>query len=112
MERSQVKPTWKPPLQGVNASDVTERIIDTAGGFVIERQQVVDDVIEAVHDYGSALPKSVKNQAMRYVGSIPVLIANQWSAECGAAIGTREFAEYVEKKLLSSDFSKLVVDYR
>ena len=46
---------------------------------------------------------------MRLAGTIPGVIAEQWAIECGAAIGTQEFAEYVRGKLLSGEFSKFVV---
>ena len=47
---------------------------------------------------------------MRLAGSIPFVVAEMWAKECGAQIGSQEFLEYVKKKLLSGDFSKLVAN--
>lgn len=44
---------------------------------------------------------------LRHVGSVPMVIAETWARECGAAIGTAEFAEHVKGKLMSGEFSKL-----
>jgi hypothetical protein len=48
-------------------------------------------------------------QMYRHVGSIPLVIASQWTKECGAAPGTKEFSEYAKKKLMSSDWAYLRV---
>lgn len=47
---------------------------------------------------------------MRLAGSIPFVVAEMWSRECGAKIGSQEFAEYVKKKLMSGEFSKLIAN--
>ena len=47
---------------------------------------------------------------MRLAGSIPFVVAEMWSRECGAKIGSKEFAEYVKKKLMSGEFSKLIAN--
>ncbi len=43
---------------------------------------------------------------MRCVGRIPFVIAEEWSRQCGANIGSKEFAAYVQKKLINGDFQK------
>jgi hypothetical protein len=43
--------------------------------------------------------------AVRKIGSIPFVVADQWSRECGAGIGTKEFAAYCKRKLLDGDFA-------
>ncbi|TWI32732.1 hypothetical protein [Paracoccus sulfuroxidans] len=43
---------------------------------------------------------------MRHVGNIPFVVAEQWARECGASIGTAEFAEYVKRKLMDGEFAK------
>jgi hypothetical protein len=45
----------------------------------------------------------------RWVGSIPLVIAELWSKECGAAIGTHEYAGYIRKKLSDPDYKKLLI---
>lgn len=46
---------------------------------------------------------------MRLAGTIPGVIAEAWATECGASIGTQEFAAYVQRKLMSGEFSRFVV---
>ena len=43
---------------------------------------------------------------MKLVGRIPFVICEEWSRECGANIGSKEFAAYVQKKLINGDFQK------
>lgn len=47
---------------------------------------------------------------MRLAGSIPFVVAEMWARECGSKIGSQEFGEYVKKKLMSGDFSKLIAN--
>ena len=51
-----------------------------------------------------------RNSEMRLAGSIPFVIAEMWAKECGAKIGSQEFMEYVKKKLMSGEFSKLIAN--
>ncbi|WP_353144770.1 hypothetical protein [Paracoccus sp. (in: a-proteobacteria)] len=46
---------------------------------------------------------------MRLAGTIPMVVAQAWSQECGAGIGTAEFAEYVKAKLMDGEFAKFRV---
>ncbi len=46
---------------------------------------------------------------MRHVGSLPFVIVEKWVKESGLKIGSPEFAEYVKGKLLSGEYSKLIV---
>jgi len=43
---------------------------------------------------------------MKLVGRIPFVVCEEWSRECGANIGSKEFAAYVQKKLINGDFQK------
>ena len=46
---------------------------------------------------------------LRLAGTIPMVVAQAWSQECGAGIGTPEFAEYVKAKLIAGEFAKFSV---
>jgi hypothetical protein len=46
---------------------------------------------------------------MRYVGEIPLVLAEQWSKESGLGLGSKEFMEYCRKKLQDPDYKKLLV---
>lgn len=101
-------PAFKPAPLRSNSNPITERVVDTDDGFRIVRTQECDDVIEGVHHASSATKKDV--DGARYLGSVPLIVCEIWSKECGAAPGTREFAEYAKKKIMSGEFAKLRVD--
>lgn len=46
---------------------------------------------------------------LHLAGTIPMVIAEQWSRDCGHYIGSNEFAEYVRKKLMDGEFAKFRV---
>ena len=46
---------------------------------------------------------------MRLAGQSFVLV-EQWVKESGAKIGSQELNEYIKKKLLSGDYSKLIAN--
>ena len=51
-----------------------------------------------------------KNQY--YLGSVPLVLAQQWAKECGHAVGTRDFAEFAKKKLMDGEYSSLSTGIR
>lgn len=44
---------------------------------------------------------------LRYRGSVPIVLAKRWAAECGFAIGTKGFNEYAHRKMQDSEYGKL-----
>lgn len=46
---------------------------------------------------------------MRLAGSVDMVTAEAWARECGHAIGSHEFAEYLKKKLMNGEFAKFRV---
>jgi hypothetical protein len=55
------------------------------------------------------LPKKTAGGGARYMGSVPVVQAAIWAKECGAVVGTREWAEYARKKMENGGFNRLKV---
>jgi hypothetical protein len=104
---SRPAPKHGPVALRSNADPVTERVEDFNGGFRIHTEQLCDDTLQAVHDAGDLIPKKTAADGARYMGSVPVVQALIWSKECGAAVGTREWAEYARKKMETGGFSKL-----
>jgi hypothetical protein len=47
---------------------------------------------------------------MRLAGSIPFVVVEMWIKESGLKLGSKEFAEYVKKKLMSGDYGKLIAN--
>jgi hypothetical protein len=84
---------------------IMERMIEDDGKLHIQRSENVQSLIDANKRLADALPSMHGDAKLRLVGRIPATIAEQWSAECGAAIGTREFLLYCKRKLMDGDFA-------
>jgi len=83
------------------------RIKEEDGKLHVHRWQDVQAILDYNKEKQIAGTKA--HSEMRHVGQIPLALAEDWSRQCGAKIGSREFGEYVKKKLMSGEFSKLVV---
>lgn len=92
--------TWK-----INEYGVMERMIEQEGKLIVNRQQDVEGLIEQNKIEAEIAPSMHGDAAVRKVGSIPFVVAEEWSRECGAGIGTKEFALYCKKKLMDGDFA-------
>lgn len=84
---------------------IMERMIEQDGKLHILRSENVKSLIDANKALGEVLPSMHGDAKLRLVGRIPAVIAEQWSAECGAAIGTKEFLAYCKRKLMDGDFA-------
>jgi hypothetical protein len=89
--------------------DVKERMVEQDGKLIIQRSQDVQNLLDDNARLASTAPSAHGDAKFRLAGRIPFVVAEQWSAECGAAIGTQEFGLYVKKKLLDGDFARLRV---
>jgi hypothetical protein len=84
---------------------IVERMIEQDGKLHVQRRQDVQAIIDQNKREADFLPSMHGEAAYRKVGSIPFVVAEEWAKECGAAIGTKEFALYCKKKLLDGDFA-------
>lgn len=84
---------------------IMERMIEQDGKLHIQRSENVKSLIDANKALADALPSMHGDAKLRLVGRIPAVIAEQWSGECGAAIGTKEFLAYCKRKLMDGDFA-------
>lgn len=84
-----------------------EKMVVEEGKLIISRFDDVQDVIDQNARDAADAPKWFGGPRWRHAGRIPAVVAEQWSKECGAAIGTAEFAEYIQKKLMDGDFARL-----
>lgn len=89
--------------------DVNERMIEQDGKLIIQRHQEVSALLDENYQLSTIAPSAHGDAKFRLAGRIPLVIAEQWSAECGEAIGTQAFAQYVRKKLADGDFARLRV---
>jgi len=74
---------------------------------VISRSQDVQAILDYNKEKQIAGTKA--HSEMRHVGQIPFVVVEMWLKESGLRLGSQEFAQYVKKKLMSGDFSKLIV---
>lgn len=89
--------------------DVKETMVEQDGQLIINRHQEVSALLDENAELASMAPSAHGDAKFRLAGRIPLVIAEQWSHECGEAIGTQAFAAYVRKKLMDGDFAKLRV---
>ena len=92
-----------------NHYDVREQMLEEDGKLIVRRHQEVEALLDDNKALAEIAPSMHGDAAFRLVGRIPLVVAEQWSAECGEAIGTQGFADYVKKKLADGDFARLRV---
>lgn len=90
----------------VNQHGVVERMIEEDGKLHVIRSQDVQALLEQNHHLAQTAPSMHGQAAWRLAARIPAVTAEQWSRECGAAIGTKEFVAYCKRKLQDSDFAR------
>lgn len=90
------------------------RIDRETGQLHITRTVEVDAIFSALNDYRDILSRNAKNRAVngRLIGCIDPITAANWRKECGAGVGTKEFAQYAKKKLNDRDYSKFRMDWQ
>ncbi len=75
---------------------------------VVNRQQDIQRILDFNRERN--IDGHNKKSDMRLVGSIPFVVVELWLQESGLKLGSQEFAEYVKKKLMSGEFSKLIAN--
>lgn len=94
-----------------SSSPITEKLyLDSNGtNFHIVKRQNVQQILEAAKDAAEILRPNTGPAGGKYLGTVPVLVAQQWAKECGAAIGSREWAHYAKTKLKDGTWARLRV---
>lgn len=82
--------------------------VDPATGAIhVSRTVDAEPIMQAMKDYGDVIGKGRGRVAgAKMIGAIDPVTAAIWRKECGAGIGTKEFAAYVKKKLADPDFKR------
>lgn len=90
---------------------IVERLfLDSDGkSFHFVKRQNVQDILAAAKDAAETLRPNTGPAGGKYLGTVPVLIAQQWAKECGAAVGSREWAQYAKTKLKDGTWARLRV---
>ena len=86
-------------------SPVTERLHRGDGLMrIVKTQTVSDKFFDAVRARKDSVHPS---SLMRFRGSVPIMVAQRWAIECGAAIGTRQWRQYASNQLDKAEYAKL-----
>ena len=95
-------------IGGNSAGAVQTGFFDEDGKVVIQRKQDVQRILDFNKERN--IDGHNRKSDMRLVGSIPFVVIEMWMKESGAKMGSKEFQEYVKKKLTSGEFSKLIAN--
>ena len=87
---------------------VQTRILDEDGKIIVNRTQDVQRILDFNKERN--IEGHNRKSDMRLAGSIPFVVIEHWMNECGAKIGSQELNEYIKKKLMSGEFSKLIAN--
>jgi hypothetical protein len=75
---------------------------------IVNRSQDVDKILTFNRE--RQIDGHNHNSDFRLAGSVPFVVIEMWMQESGLKLGSQEFAEYVKKKLMSGEFSKLIAN--
>lgn len=67
----------------------------------------VDPIFDGVKHMNTLMNPERDKTGRLYLGSIDPITAEVWSRECGFKIGTKGWAAYAKKKLMTGDYAKL-----
>ena len=90
----------------MSIGNVNETMLEADGKLIVKRYQDVQAILDNNQREAAELPSMYGQARHRKIGSIPFVVAEAWSRECGAGIGTVEFGEYCKRKLMDGDFAK------
>jgi hypothetical protein len=96
---------WTQPM-----SDIREWMVEDGNKLHIrQRQTGLESFLDENAALATVAPEAHGDAKFRLAGRIPMVIAQTWAKECGAAIGTQEFGQHVKRKLADGTFAKLRV---
>lgn len=92
---------------------VQERFIDTATGFHILKEQDCEAIIKAIKAAPEHMARRMNTQnASRYVGSVPNILAVSWAKEWGVPLYSKEWQKLAARRLKHDpNWSKLRAEY-
>lgn len=82
---------------------ITEKWYSDERGHITRRlTQDCEDLIKGI----AAAAENPGNE-MRLLGSVPNVLALEWSQKIGHGIGSKEWLDYAKKQLMSNEFQSL-----
>lgn len=88
---------------------IQERLVFEQDKFHFVKTQQVEHILDAAKDASEAYRPNSGPAGGKFLGTVPILIAQQWATECGAAIGTKEWAKFAKQKLKDGTWARLRV---
>ncbi len=74
---------------------------------VVSRSQNIQEILDFNRE--KQIDGHNRNSEFRHVCGIPFVELEKWLHESGLQLGSQEFAQYIKKKIISGDYSKLMV---
>lgn len=92
---------------------MSDTVLDTSwhvedDKVIVRRSQDVQSIIDWNKERN--IEGHNRRSDMRLAGRIPFVVVEMWMKESGLKLGSPEFLEYVKKKLMSGEFSKLIAN--
>jgi len=88
-----------------------EDVVIDGTDIVVTRQHDVEPLLQGIKERSEITSKNYRGPVgSQWIGSIDTITGAIWAKECGAAIGTKEFAEYAKKKLMDPNYQKFRAD--
>ena len=72
----------------MSIGNVNETMLEADGKLIVKRSQDVQAILDNNQRESADLPSMFGEARHRKIGSIPFVVAEAWSRECGAGIGT------------------------
>lgn len=88
---------------------IKEKMIEQDGKLHIVKEQRVKEMLDSIQKIRDYVPNSHGDHRGRWVGSVPLVLAEEWARESGTQIGTQEFAAYLKRKLSDPDYKNLLI---
>lgn len=81
--------------------------VNSDGAVVVRRQVDAEPIFDALKDYADIIPKGKTGAAgARMFGALDPVTCAIFQKESGLRLGTKEFAQYVKKRIAGRDYSR------
>ena len=88
-----------------------ELVVAEGESIVNYREHDIEPLLNGIKERGQTISKHHNGPVgSKWIGSVDTITGAVWAKECGAAIGTKEFAAYAKKKLMDPDYNKFRAD--
>jgi hypothetical protein len=89
----------------MNESGIIETTHTVDDKLIFNRRQDVSEIIRRNKFEASEAPSMRGDAAWRKVGSIPLVVAEDWARECGYPVNSPGWIDHAKKKLRDGEFA-------